>query len=102
MFSFSWTGFPGGLREPGNLTVAEATELTQRLRQLDDATPKQVASHDLLRLIGGHPRVRAADLARLSGMQKDWLKIRIRKLNNLGLTEVSRWATSYRHEGGRC
>jgi hypothetical protein len=30
--------------------------------------------------------LRAADLARMLGREKDWLKINIRKLKNLGLT----------------
>ena len=37
-------------------------------------------------MIRDKPRVRAADLAKMMGKEKDDLKINIRKLKNLGLT----------------
>jgi len=61
-------------------------DLANRLRRLDDraATPWTVAT---LTLIRDHPGVRAADLCRRIGMEKEPFKINVRKLKGLGLTE---------------
>jgi hypothetical protein len=41
----------------------------------------------VLRLIAWLPEHRAAELAAQSSVEKEWLKLNIRKLKNLGLTE---------------
>ncbi len=41
----------------------------------------------MLLAIRDHPDTRSAQLAQLTGFEKEWLKTNVRKLKNLGLTE---------------
>jgi DNA-binding MarR family transcriptional regulator len=41
----------------------------------------------MLALIAKHPEVSAGELAEISGFEKAWLKVNVRKLKELGLTE---------------
>ncbi|MRG44622.1 ASCH domain-containing protein [Chitinophaga sp. SYP-B3965] len=68
------------LREKPSLTAEEFAVLKNKLERLGEWTK------EILLLIKTHPRLRAADLAILSGREKDWLKLNVRKLKNLGLT----------------
>lgn len=72
------------LREQSALGADEAADLKARLARLDKLRPWTLK---VLRAIEQHPEKRAADLARVVGAEKDWLKVHIRKLKNLGLTE---------------
>lgn len=62
------------------LADAEWPALSRRLQRLAWA-PR------VLEAIRTHPATRAGDLAQILGVEKDWLKINVRKLKNLGLTE---------------
>jgi hypothetical protein len=72
-----------GLREKTPLDDVEFTEVMTKLRRLDKSGEWTLG---VLRLIRDNPEVRAADLAAMTGREKEWLKINIRKLKNLGLT----------------
>ena len=72
------------LREKSTLSAEESTQLNARLARLDKPRPWTLK---VLRAIEQHPLKRAADLAKVVGAEKDWLKVHIRKLKNLGLTE---------------
>ena len=59
--------------------------LRRKLDRMDSAAPK-AWTLQVLQAIKNHPLRRAADLAQLLEMEKDPLKVNIRKLKNLGLT----------------
>lgn len=74
------------LREDDDLTQAELAQISRRLARLDAASRVGDWTHKVLHAIQRHPHMAAADLARHTGFTKDWLKLNIRKLKNLGLT----------------
>lgn len=65
------------------LSAEECIALQKKLQQLERKT---TWVNDTLKVIQQHPHTRAADLAGLLHREKDWLKLHIRKLKNLGLT----------------
>lgn len=65
------------------LSVEECIALQKKLQQLERKTSWV---NETLNAIQQHPHTRAADLAGLLHREKDWLKLNIRKLKNLGLT----------------
>lgn len=67
------------LREDGDLAG-----LAARLDRMDGKAPW---THDFLRLIAGHPGVRAAELAARRGLETLVFKRAVRRLKELGLTE---------------
>lgn len=74
------------LREQTVLT-AEAFELLHtKLARLDQYSKQGAWTMKLLKIIKESPKLKAADLAVKTGMEKDWLKLHARKLKNLGLT----------------
>jgi hypothetical protein len=75
------------LRESDNLSDDEINELLSRLDRLDAHSKVGPWTIPVLRLIEKFPELRAVELARRSGYEKEWLKLNIRKLKNLGLTE---------------
>jgi len=75
------------LRENDQLTPDRLEELQIRLGRLDQRSSVGVWTMSVLHLIARHPELRAAELAKRSGFEKEWLKTNIRKLKNLGLTE---------------
>jgi hypothetical protein len=62
-------------------------ELVRRLARLDRASRDGPWTAAVLRAIGDHPAVRAADLATGFGREKAPFKLDVRKLKELGLTE---------------
>ncbi|HMP01656.1 MAG TPA: hypothetical protein PKD86_09670 [Gemmatales bacterium] len=74
------------LREDDRLTPSELRAIQARLARLDAASRGGAWTRKFLVLIRQHPRAAAAALAQLTGHEKDWLKIQVRKLKNLGLT----------------
>ncbi len=64
-------------------------EINQLQRKLEnmDRRADQPWTISYLQLIADNEAVRAADLCRKAGMEKDKFKIRVRRLKNLGLTE---------------
>lgn len=62
--------------------------LLAKLTRLDDAAAKDGPwTERVLRLIAANPEKRAADLSAMLGVDKEWFKLNVRKLKNLGLTE---------------
>jgi hypothetical protein len=74
------------LRSQHSLNDEELMILKNRLSRMDQKVKHNVRSHQLLEIIKKYPGRRAGDLAEILKVDKDWLKIYIRKLKNLGLT----------------
>ncbi|MBL8797031.1 MAG: hypothetical protein JNM56_24225 [Planctomycetia bacterium] len=75
------------LREQPIATEAEAVAIAERLARLDARSAVGPWTLRMLRLIAEHPAVRAGELAVIGGFEKEWLKLNVRKLKELGLTE---------------
>lgn len=65
---------------------AERTALLAKLQGLDARSSQGPWTTAVLRAIHARPRAPARDLAEMLGWDKDWLKVQVRKLKNLGLT----------------
>lgn len=74
------------LRSQTTITNDEFEILKAKLDRLDTYSREGHWTRDILMAIQKHPRLKAAELAKLLSKEKDWLKINIRKLKNLGLT----------------
>ncbi|WP_439583581.1 ASCH domain-containing protein [Dyadobacter bucti] len=72
-----------GLREKISLDDDAFAALAAKLGRLDKSGEWTLT---VLNLIRDNPELRAADLAAMTGREKEWLKLNIRKLKNLGLT----------------
>jgi hypothetical protein len=68
------------------LDEAQAAELRERLARLDAASPDGSWTLRTLQAIHANPGVRAADLCRVVGQERDRFKPNVRRLKNLGLT----------------
>lgn len=75
------------LREQTALSDVDLRELQTRLARLDAAARDVPWTLRVLQLIAAHPELRAAELAARGNFDQEWLKLNIRKLKNLGLTE---------------
>lgn len=75
------------LRAADRLSVAEVAEIKQKLMRLDASAKHGAWTTRVLALIDQNPERSAGELAALSGYEKEWLKLNVRKLKNLGLTE---------------
>lgn len=72
----------------GSLTDDGAyRSLHMKLARLDQYSKTGPWTWKVMETISHHPHLRAADLAVLTGFGKEWLKLNIRKLKNLGLTQ---------------
>jgi hypothetical protein len=69
------------------LDDVEIARVQARLDRLDAASPDGPWTLKTLRAIREHPGLRAADLCRHVGQERDRFKPNVRKLKNLGLTE---------------
>lgn len=74
------------LREQTVLTPEDFELLRTKLARLDQYSKQGEWTTTLLTIIRDHPKLKAAELAVKTGMEKDWLKLHVRKLKNLGLT----------------
>lgn len=74
------------LRAQVALPDVELQLLKGKLERLDQFSKQGNWTLDILKAIADHPRLKAGDLALIVGEEKEWLKINIRKLKNLGLT----------------
>jgi hypothetical protein len=85
---FRWLGEDPrlALRDDSDLSPAEWEELRTRLDRLDKGAAGPWTRR-VLELIERHPERKADDLAKLGRYEKEWLKLNVRKLKNLGLTE---------------
>ncbi len=72
------------VRENTDLSADQLAALLAKLARLDKAGAWTRAT---LQTIAENESRRAGDLAEMLGRDKDWLKLHIRKLKNLGLTE---------------
>lgn len=68
------------------LDARQSADLRRRLDRLDAASPDGPWTLKTLQIIRDHPAVRAADLCRLVGQDRDRFKPNVRKLKTLGLT----------------
>jgi len=75
------------LRERMPSTADERATLVAAVRRLDARAAEGPWTRQTLELIRAHPAVRAADLCRLLGQEKEPFKLNVRKLKKLGLTE---------------
>lgn len=74
------------LREQTTLSDEELELLKNKVARLDQFSKQGSWTILILNAIRNHPKLKAADLAKKTGKEKDWLKLNIRKLKNLGLT----------------
>ena len=75
------------LRETVALTDDERRHVHQQLERYDARAPGGPWTRRTLDVIVSHPGVRAGDLCRLVGENKEEFKLNVRKLKKLGLTE---------------
>lgn len=75
------------LRQATQLQPETMEQLSVELARLDQRAKHGPWTLAVLQLIGSAPEQSAGSLAQRSGYEKEWLKLNIRKLKNLGLTE---------------
>ena len=75
------------LRERDKLSANDLAEIGAKLTRFDQFSRVGPWTATVLREIGRHPGLKAGDLAVEAGFDKEWLKVNIRKLKELGLTE---------------
>lgn len=74
------------LRNQTEITSEDYKAVKAKLERLDKYSKEGPWTHMTLIAIQENPNLRAADLATHLSKEKNWLKINIRKLKNLGLT----------------
>lgn len=74
------------LREQTELSEKVFTDLKKKLERLDNYSKKEHWTDKVLSTINDNPNLHAKGIAELTGFEKEWLKLNIRKLKNLGLT----------------
>ncbi|HMO63212.1 MAG TPA: hypothetical protein PKC39_13550 [Ferruginibacter sp.] len=74
------------LREQTKVSTLQAAELKAALERLDRYSKQGNWTMKVLHSIEENPNLHAIGIAQLTGFEKEWLKINIRKLKNLGLT----------------
>ncbi|MBL7962587.1 MAG: hypothetical protein JNM31_01970 [Flavobacteriales bacterium] len=74
------------LREKEAIGPDALEKLMAWLARLDKASAHGPWTHKVLRNIAAHPHLPAVQLAQVTGFPKEWLKLNVRKLKNLGLT----------------
>lgn len=74
------------LREQTELSEQQFTDLKKKLERLDNHSKQGHWTNKVLLTIKDNPNLHAIGIAKLTGFEKEWLKLNIRKLKNLGLT----------------
>ncbi len=74
------------LREQTELSEQEFADLKKKLERLDNYSKQGHWTNKVLLTIKDNPNLHAIGIAELTGFEKEWLKLNIRKLKNLGLT----------------
>lgn len=74
------------LREQAELSNQQLEEIRRKLERLDRYSKKGPWTNQVLLRIKDHPHLPAAGITNLTGFEKEWLKINIRTLKNMGLT----------------
>lgn len=75
------------LRADAKWSAQQAESVRTTVARMDKSSSRGAWTRRTLEAIRNNPSRRAADLARLLDVEKEWLKINIRKLKELGLTE---------------
>lgn len=74
------------LREQTDLTDAHISTLKLKLERLDKFSKQGAWTEKVLLIIRDNPHLKAIEISKQTGFEKEWLKLNIRKLKNLGLT----------------
>lgn len=74
------------LRENDKLSAEQIDGILQKLQRMDLRSQVGPWTLQIMTAINDNPMTPAAGLATKTGFTKDWLKINVRKLKNLGLT----------------
>ena len=74
------------LRNNTDISDIEIETILTKLKKLDLYSRRGAWTQRVLTSIKEKPELRAKDLAVLLGEEKEWLKLNVRKLKNLGLT----------------
>ena len=74
------------LRNQTELAPEEIEKIKSKLGRFDKYSKEGNWTLQVLKAIKENPKLKALELAKKTGRQKDWLKLNIRKLKNLGLT----------------
>ncbi|CAG5068162.1 hypothetical protein DYBT9623_00891 [Dyadobacter sp. CECT 9623] len=74
------------MKEPVEVNDEEFDDLVEKLRRLDIGSNQGKWTIKILKAIQENPMLSAADLAIKAKKEKEWLKLNVRKLKNLGLT----------------
>lgn len=74
------------LREQTQLSEQQFADLKKKLERLDNYSKHGHWTRKILLTIKDNPNLHAIGIAKLTGFEKEWLKLNIRKLKNLGLT----------------
>ncbi|TYR32212.1 hypothetical protein FXV77_19630 [Sphingobacterium phlebotomi] len=74
------------LREQTELSEQQFKDLKGQLKRLDRYSKQGDWTEKILMTIKDNPNLHAIGIAKLTGFEKEWLKLNIRKLKNLGLT----------------
>ena len=74
------------LREQTALSEQQFEDMKGKLECLDRGSKQGYWTEKILLTIKDNPNLHALGIARLTGFEKEWLKLNIRKLKNLGLT----------------
>jgi len=73
-------------REQTRFSEQQFQDLKDRLERLDRYSKKGYWTEKVLLAIKNNSNLHAIGVAELTGFEKEWLKLNIRKLKNLGLT----------------
>ncbi len=74
------------LREQTDLSENQFNELKNKVDKLNRFSKQGNWTNKILLAIKDNPNLHAIGIAKLTGFEKEWLKLNIRKLKNLGLT----------------
>ncbi len=74
------------LREQSQISDEELDLVKDKLQKLDKFSNQGNWTTKVLKAIQENPKLRAVELATKVGKEKEWLKLNVRKLKNLGLT----------------
>ena len=74
------------LRQQDELSEAAVEQVIEKLQRLDARSPAGPWTERVLTAVKERPGVVSSTLAQRLGREKDWLKLQVRKLKNLGLT----------------
>ncbi|MCE7044426.1 hypothetical protein [Dyadobacter sp. CY312] len=74
------------LREQSEISEQQFADLKKKLVRLDNLSKHGHWTERILLTIKDNPNLHAVGIAMQTGFEKEWLKLNIRKLKNLGLT----------------